>query len=189
MKTAYWVDQIYRKVRDYHRLEAELRPTNTTTDSKATEGTKTSETLSTAGKYAPSSPPVAAPTTAVPLSNTGAGAVTDDFDAQFDAETSAAVDAAAPSPVVPATKAPAADTSGVNADSELKSKPRALMRRKEDTASPHAEQAKQAERGRVVRALRASAIARAKEEGIWHSNPAAGTSPPSAKRKTTTRHV
>ena len=187
MKTAYWVDQIYRKVRDYHRLEAELRPTNTTTDSKATEGTKTSETLSTAGKYAPSSPPVAAPTTAVPLSDTGAGAVTDDFDAQFDAETSAAVDAAAPSPVVPA-----ADTSGVNVDLELKSKPRSLMRRKEDTAPPHtahAEQAKQAERGRVVRALRASAIARAKEEGIWHSNPAAGTSPPSAKREKTTRRV
>lgn len=98
LKTAYWVEQVHHKVKEYHRLEAERHPVS---DKTAAYSLETNSTLFEDGASLHSA--------------------------------------------------------------------RALMRQRETTAPHHAEL------GRTVRALRASAITQAKEQGTWHSNPAVGT--------------
>lgn len=149
---------MHHKVAEYHRLEAERHPTNSTKGAKSPMDT------------ADQAPPVSSPT-AVPVVP-----ATDDLDVAFDAEP--------PSAAATGVKVPSAAVAGGGAAKAITTpeSSRALMRRKEVAAPQHAE------RGRVVRALRATAIAEAKQRGTWHSNPAVVKSRPGTENKKKTTH-
>jgi len=197
------MEQVHHKVAEFHRLEAERHPVNSTkgakssldsTDQAVPEAFPTdvpvatddfdaafdaelpsaaAGSLGTAGQ-APLSSPTVPPE--VPATGAATGETTDDLEAGFDAGllTGAATGA----------KHPSVGSGGGAAKTITPESARALMRRKEVAAPQHIE------RGRVVRALRATAIAEARQRGTWHSNPAVLTSPPSTKeKKKTVRRV